>query len=229
MRTLLLLASLLLATCLMAADVPDTLTTTKGVQYSGVQLLSSNGASITISHSGGTSTIEAADLPKDWRVRCNVPLPVPLGKYRLGETLEQCQARYLDMGHDLPQTDWKQFKKNDFLISVHFTNNHADEIQYKRWNEGRVIPLEEPERLVLLGYNGERWDHGENHGDAMVYLAQNNLVARYGLETTDLLDAGVLTIFTREREIQQRADQKQQAQATKQKEEEAAKQRLKGL
>lgn len=65
MKTLLWI--LLLAGSSWAADLPNFISTPRGFTYQNVKVLSNTSDSITISYTGGTTTLAIADLPQEWR------------------------------------------------------------------------------------------------------------------------------------------------------------------
>jgi hypothetical protein len=62
-----LLWILLLWNAAWAGDLPNFISTPRGFTYQNVKVLSHTTDSITISHSGGTTTLAIADLPQEWR------------------------------------------------------------------------------------------------------------------------------------------------------------------
>lgn len=62
-----LLCILFLAGAAWAGDLPNFISTPRGFTYQNVKVLSHTSDSITISHTGGTTTLPIADLPQVWR------------------------------------------------------------------------------------------------------------------------------------------------------------------
>ena len=50
-----------------AGDLPNFISTPRGFTYQNVKVLSHTSDSITISYTGGTTTLAIADLPQEWR------------------------------------------------------------------------------------------------------------------------------------------------------------------
>ena len=215
---------LLLAGAALGADLPKELTTNSGKNYKDVKVISSDPYTITISHAGGTNEIPSAELPPEWRKYFKLAAPqVALGESRIGETLEQCRARYSSEGVDTKEPGVKVFEKDGYIILCHFKEGKVDEIQYKHWLNGLTVDISFNEQQVLLSKSSHAWV------DARVLVAgqkrwvSNDLVAEY--------DAGshVLAIFTMKREEELASKKAADAQAAADAKLQAVKDRLKGL
>jgi len=62
---------------------------------------------------------------------------IPLRLYRLGESFQQCEARYGNGVVDQP--GWMRYNKDEFYIFCHFTAEFADEITYIHAPKGKAI------------------------------------------------------------------------------------------
>jgi hypothetical protein len=90
---------------------------------------------------------------------------------QIGETLQQCMAKYGPVAEKQPR-EWHKFTSGPYHLEIHFYKDKADAIQYLNWANGpKAFTNDEIEKLLRLSSTAH-WEVMDDSAESSMFVVK---------------------------------------------------------